>query len=488
MRGSRPPVLKAMRLAVVLLLACAIGLGCASSGSKKRKQEEQAKRRRSVLYTSSDDARMGAEAARSVQAEIGLLDDDPELTEYVQRIGKKVLRALPRREFAYHFEIVDQMEPNAFALPGGYIFISRGLLALVNNESELACVIGHEIIHSARRHSAQQQEVARAQGFSLPFSRAATLAAYGRDMEREADELGQRLCAAAGYDPMALSTFLRRLDQRERLLIGAPRSPTFLDSHPGSRERASLNSARASELRWTPNPELGDDRGRVRYLERIDGMVIGDRVETGVFVGDLFLHPVLDFEMRFPKGWMLQNSAQAVGATAPRREAVVYLTGDLPAGDLVEVADEFAEKAKEDFRATLKERKRVRVGSIDAVRYSFSGSGVAAKMTFFPFAGGTWRMVGLAPKAAEGRYFGQILLSMRSFGPISPEHRKLIHSDVLQLILARRGETVVDMARRSGTVLDPSSVALLNGLFGNEVFEGGELLKVVRRTRPDLIR
>lgn len=476
-----------MRVAAILLLVCAVGLGCASSGSKKKKEEREAKRKRSVLYTSTDDARVGKEAAQSVQAEIGLLDD-PELTEYVQRIGKKLLRGLPRREFAYHFEIVDQMEPNAFALPGGYIYVSRGLLALVNNESELACVLGHEVIHSARRHSAQQQEVARAQGFSLPFSRAATLAAYGRDMEREADALGQRLCAAAGYDPMALSTFLRRLDQRERLLIGAPRRATFLDTHPGARERASLNSARAGELRWTPDPILGDDKGRVRYLKRIEGMAIGDRVETGVFVDELFLHPALDFEMRFPKGWQLQNSAQAVGASAPRRAAVVYLTGDLPEGELVEVADEFAASAEDEFRVKVSERKRVKVGEIDGVRYTFSGGGLSVKMTFFPFAGGTWRMVGLAPRAAASRFLGPILLTMRSFGPISPEHRKLIQSNVLELVLARRGESVVHMCQRSETVLDAGQTALLNGLFGNEIFEGGELLKVVRRSNADTVR
>lgn len=471
-----------MRLALVVLLASLVGLGCASSGSKKKKADEaKAERARSVLLTSKDDVRVGEENARAVEAQIGILDD-PELTEYVQNIGKKLLRGLPRRDFAYRFLIVDQMEPNAFALPGGHIFVSRGLLALVNNESELACVLGHEIIHAARRHSAQQQSVARSQGLMLPRSRAASLAAYGRDMEREADSLGQRLCAAAGYDPMSLSTFLRRLDQRERLLIGAPRTPTFLDTHPGSRERASLNSARASELRWTPNPKLGADGGRVRYLERVEGMVIGDRVETGVFVGDLFLHPALDFEMRFPKGWILQNSNQAVGATAPRREAAVYLTGDLREGDLVEVADEFAEKANEDFRVKVTERKRVRLGSIDAVRYSFEGGGVSAKMTFFPFGESTWRMVGIAPAQVANRYFGPILLSMRTFGPISPEHRDLIQTQILALELARPGEDIVHMLQRSDNVLDPAAIALLNGLFGNEIFEGGELLKIVRRT------
>jgi predicted Zn-dependent protease len=458
-----------LALALVLVLA----LGCAGSGKKKDRP------RKTVLLTSADDVRVGAEAARSVEVEMGLLDD-PELTAYVEAIGRKLLRGLDRREFAYRFSIVDQMEPNAFALPGGHIYVSRGLLALVNDEDELACVLGHEIVHVARRHSAQQQAVARHQSpLSLPMSRAATLAAYGRDMEREADALGQRLCAAAGYDPMGMSTFLRSLDQRERLLIGRPRRPTFLDTHPGSRERASVNSARAGELRWTRDPSLGDVRAA--HLDRIDGMVIGDRPETGVFVGEAFLHPAADFEMQFPRGWILQNSNAAVGAMAPRREAVVYLSADLPAGDVVEVADDWAAKAEEESGVRLTEKRRVRIGRIDGVRYGFEGGGISAKVSFFPYGGGTWRIVGVAPHAAADRYFGPILLSMRSFRPLSDENRALIHSDRLRIVLARQGEDVVSLGSRTQNTLNPSATALLNGLLGNEVFEGGELIKIIRR-------
>ncbi len=453
-------------------------MGCASSGKKRPK--------RTVLLTSADDVRVGAEAAKEVEASIGLLDN-PELTAYIQRIGKKLLRGLPRRDFAYSFAIVDQMEPNAFALPGGHIYVSRGLLALVNDEDELACVMGHEIVHVAKRHSAQQQAVTRYQGFSLPRSRAATLAAYGRDMEREADSLGQRLCAAAGYNPMGMSTFMRSLDERDRLLIGRPRAPTFADTHPGSRERAAANSMRASELRWTRDPRLGDVK--VRYLNRIDKMLIGDRPETGLFVGQLFLHPVLDFEMDFPKGWRLQNSSRAVGAIAPRGEAVVFLSGDVPPGDLIEAADKFAEQAASDFGVKLTEKKRVQIGKIEGVRYGFEGglrNPVSAKVTFFPFAEANWRMVGVAPRAAAGRYFGAILLSMRSFRPLTAGHRAEIRIERLHIVLARSGEDLVAFNDRTGSILGAAATGLLNGRLGNVVFEGGELMKVVRVESVDV--
>ncbi|MBY0401398.1 M48 family metalloprotease [Myxococcota bacterium] len=468
-------------LAGVLLVGAS---GCASSSGKAKQAEEseRARPRRTVLLTSADDVRVGSEAAQEVEAEIGLLAD-PALAAYVDGIGKKLLRALPRREFAYRFSIVDEMEPNAFALPGGHIYVSRGLLALINDEDELACVLGHEIVHVAMRHAAQQQAVARQQNpLSLPIARQATLASYGRDMEREADAYGQKLCAAAGYDPVAMSTFLRSLDQRDRLLIGHPRTATFLDTHPGSRERAAANSMRASELRFSRDESLGDTRKR--FLDRVDGLVIGDRPETGVFLDGLFVHPELDFQIGFPRGWQLQNGTRAVGAIAPRHEAAVFLMGDLPSGDLVEVAEGFAARAEKEHGVRVTQRQRVKLGEIAAVRYSLEGGrgpyAVAAEITFFPFATATWRLVGIAPAAAADRYFGVMLPSMRSFGPLSVENRARVELRRLRVELARPGEDVAGLGARAQCMLPPSGTALLNGLLGNEVFIGGELLKIVR--------
>ncbi len=473
--------MRSLRPVLVCLLLLIVGVSLACAGSSKKSKRPK----RTILLTTADDVRAGQEAAESVEAEIGLLDD-PELVAYVQGIGKKLLRGLPRRDFAYRFSIVDQMEPNAFALPGGHIFISRGLMALVNSEDELACVIGHEIVHAARRHSAQQQAIVRYQkAFAPRFSRSRTLAAYGRDMEREADALGQKLAAAAGYDPMGMSTFMRRLDQRERLLIGAPRQPTFFDTHPGSRERAIATAMRSRELRWTRDPDLGDTR--VRLLDRIDGMIIGDRPETGIFVDELFMHPDLDFEIRFPKGWRTQNSGRMVGATAPRGEAMIYLTADMPLGDLIELADEFALKASEEFGVRVTEKKKVRIGSIQAIRYGFEGGGIGrsivARVTFFPFADSTWRIVGAAPAAAANRYLGQILLAARSFRPISDRSRSQIRVKRLHVVLVRPGEDVVRLGERTGNAWTPTETALMNGMLGNEVFEGGELMKILRSER-----
>jgi hypothetical protein len=182
-------------LVSISILACAAAFIFAACSSSPKSGGQ--KKKRTILLTEYDDARVGAEASRDVEAEIGLLGD-PELDAYVSEIGRRLLRGVPRRSFHYQFAIVDQFEPNAFALPGGYIFISRGLLALANSEDELANTIGHEIVHAARRHASARQAVEQ-QGnpLSMPWVRAANLAAYGRDMERTADRGGQMLAAAS---------------------------------------------------------------------------------------------------------------------------------------------------------------------------------------------------------------------------------------------------------------------------------------------------
>jgi predicted Zn-dependent protease len=455
-------------------------LACAACSSSPKPTGE--KKKRTVLLTEYDDVRVGREASQDVASEIGVLED-PELTAYVGEIGRKLLRGVPRRSFQYQFRVVDQFEPNAFALPGGYIFISRGLLVLANNEDELACTIGHEIVHAALRHAAAQQEIAkRANPLAMPWNRAARLASYGRDMERNADKGGQLLCAAAGYDPMGMSTFLKNLGQNERLLVGHARVPTFFDTHPGSQERAAINAVRAREMRWKRDPALGDTRAS--HLRHIDGLALEQRPEGGVFQGDRFLHPDLDFQIRFPSGWRTSNSNRAVGAGSPRGDAVVFLTADLPAGDPREVAESWVEETSEQQRVSVEESKPVVIGRLDAWRMRLEGSSAAgsltAYVTFIPYRDLTWRITGVALSSAASGYLGRTLNTARSFRPLTEEERNSVQATRLRLARARPGEDLVALGRRTGNAWDPASTAVYNGIFANHRFEGGEWVKIAQ--------
>src|SRR5688572_3920052 len=338
-------------IAWLLAAALVVGIGCASSPKSK-----SAAKKRTVLMTEYDDARVGRESAQDVKAEIGVLDD-PALASYVSGIGNKLLRGVPRRGFDYQFYVVDMVEPNAFALPGGYIFVSRGLLALVNNEDELACVIGHEITHAARRHAAASQAIQESLPTLMLPGAAAKFASYGREMEREADEGGQILCAAAGYDPIGMSTFLTSLAMSSRLELGYTRNPSFFDTHPSSEERASANAVRAREIRWQRDAAIGDPRAAV--LRRLAGLEIGPRPESGIFQGDRFVHPTLGFTIRFPAGWRQSNSNRAVGAVQPHGEAVVFLSADVPPGEVGQVAQQWLERQELPLDVKDSDRKSV---------------------------------------------------------------------------------------------------------------------------------
>lgn len=432
-----------------------------------------------VLTTRHDDAQAGREAAGQVAAEMGLLDS-AELQEYVETIGRRLLRGMPRRSFRYEFAVVDQSAPNAFALPGGYIFISRGLLALTNTEDELACVIGHEITHAAKRHAAAQQgRQRRSSALMSPWIRAAAIAAYGRDMERDADRGGQKLAAAVGYDPMGMSTFLRRLGNMERMRLGYTRMPGYFDTHPGSRERATNNSIRAQELRWKRDPELGDTRKN--FMEKIEGLPLGQRPEAGVFVGDRFLHAPLDFHLRFPPTWEKQNTNRVVGAMS--RDGVVYMSAE-PPSESAEAAAKAYEKELAGEAAAILRSKPVQIGDLSAWRMEIEGSqgrsSVMAYVTLIPYRDLTFQITGVAPSRNAQKVRGRFLNTARSFGPLTDKERKSILATRLRVVRAKEGESIEELSRRTRNVMPILPTAVLNGLFTDHRFKGSERVKIAR--------
>jgi predicted Zn-dependent protease len=314
----------------------------------------------------------------------------------------------------------------------------------------------------------------------MPWNRAALLAGYSRDMERDADRGGQQLAAAAGYDPMAMSTFLARLTQVNLLETG-PRGPSFFDTHPGSVERASENAVRAQEMRWQRDPALGDTHAA--HLRRLEGLALGPRPQGGVFLGSVFVHPDLNFELRFPHGWLLQNGNRAVGGMSPRRDAMVFLAGDLPPGDLQQAADAFVTRQIGE-RARIEDVRPVKLGSLDALRMEIrapgGGGSIAVVATVFPYHGGNWHITGATPSGLLDRYRGQFLATARSFRPLDPALRAQVQAESLHLATAKAGEDVAALCRRTASAWNPTTTAVMNGFDSTHRFTGGELVKVSR--------
>jgi predicted Zn-dependent protease len=371
---------------------------------------------------------------------------------------------------------VDADAPNAFALPGGYVYVSRGAVALCNSEDELAGVLGHEIAHVSLRHAAAREGVTAGGSFlqvlQLPY-----LAAYSRELERTADRVGQGLAAVAGYDPGGITAFLRNLDALERGEIGASRIPGFLATHPGSVGRAADTAQRARDIAWTPRP--GFSRDREAHLHRLEGLLVGESPAQGVFDGPRFLHPDLGFTLRFPDGWALHNTPAAVGALAPDRRAQVFLEHGGSARDAVAAARRWAEEGLA-HGLRVHEGTPVRLAGREAYRVRASapvaGEPLGLLVTFLPWRSGILRLVGAS--ASLGRHDPVFLNVARSFRPLTPELLARVRETRLALAAAQAGESLADLSRRSGNAWPLLRTAAANGLQVDHRFLGDELVKI----------
>jgi predicted Zn-dependent protease len=455
---------------LIALLGIGALLSCSNSGGDW-----------TVLATKPDQESARRDLPETIERDLGLLGD-PALDAYLDSVGRRVLHALESPRHAYTFQVIDEVEPNAFVLPGGSIFVSRGLLAFSNNEDELACVLGHEISHAENRHIARPNEIAEESGPLLSaWSRSVRRESYSMRMEKEADELGQRLCAAAGYDPMGLVSFLQNLRRAERVRFGLSRQPSFLDSHPGLQERSAVNSARANSIEWNRDPEMGDTRAAL--LRSIDGLDVGERPPTGVFVENRFFHPVLDFQIAFPRGWEVSLNNRVVGARSPDSGAIVFLTADQPAGDPWTRGEAWLSRLLgQDVR--VEETESVSVGRMRAWRAHLSAGGrfgrVMGSATFVSHGDLTFRLMAIAPTRAARADLRRALTAVRSFRRLSPENRELVRARRVRIATAEAGESLAELGRRAHDTWVPTDRALVNGLFSNHVFAAGELVKVAR--------
>jgi predicted Zn-dependent protease len=444
--------------------------------------------RQEVIFMSPErEAALGREAAAQVAQEMGLVQD-PALVAYVGQLGARVAAHSPRKDVRFQFQIASMAETNAFALPGGYIYVSRGLLALARSEDELANVLAHEVGHVAARHAAQRET--RALGVGVlsalgtlaagalggagaaqsvaqlgQIAGAGLIASYGRDQEREADEVGQKMAAAAGFDAGGMASFLGALDREVTLRLGEPRLPTFLDSHPATPERVASTGTRARTLGSAGG--LAPLAARNAFASRLAGLLVDADPAEGVVREETFLHPDLDFRMRFPEGWNVQNGRAAVGAQSPegalavlvmqergsdpRRAAERFLQANAQALELVDHGT-FAGAAVPAYRV------RARV----ALQQGVAG----AELFWLAQRGTIYRLQCLASLQRFAGSVGAFEGTAASFRPLSGAERASLRERRLQIVTANAGESLAALARRGGNVWPLAQVALANGVDG----------------------
>jgi len=455
-------------------------------------------RRELVLMSPEREAQLGAQTAVQVADEMGLVES-PALTAYVDEIGQRLAGHSPRRDVVYRFAVVDMKEPNAFALPGGYIYVSRGLLAIANSEAELANVIGHEIGHVAARHSAQRETRAlgvgalaalgtlvagaaggegAAQGAAQigQVAGAGLIASYGRDQERQADEVGQQLAAQAGWDPAAMTSFLSTLGRDAELRSGEPHRPSFLDSHPMTGERVQNTAVRADALRVTPVAPIAGTQ--FAFYGRLANLLIGPDPAQGLFRGERFLHPDLGFSIDFPRGWKTQNAKTAVAAQAPRGDAVLVLQAQGESGDPSQAAQIFAREKQ----LQLESGERDRIGGYPAYRarvevQTEQGPAVM-EWNWIAHPRAMFRLLGLSPSDRVDDYAREFRAAARSFRPLGDRERGGITELRLRVARARQGESLASLSRRTKNAWSLEETAMANDLSGERRLHEGEAVKI----------
>jgi predicted Zn-dependent protease len=295
------------------------------------------------MMTTADEVKIGREQNEKLLEAFGGAYDDPALAAYVSTIGNKLAAKAERSDITYTFTVLNSPIVNALALPGGYIYVTRGLLALVGNEAELAGVVGHEIGHVTARHHAQRQSSQTVAGVAslgvsilgaiagLPLGHGtqmlagAFLASYTRDQEYEADLLGIRYLNAAGYDPKAMASFLAKLNGwtvLEQTIMGADSTDRldYLATHPNTEDRVRQALAAAGLSPAANAPMVGTNA----YLDRVDGILFGEPIASGVIRGRTFMHPELRLRFAVPLDYELFDSPQAVYAVGPGNGQIVF--------------------------------------------------------------------------------------------------------------------------------------------------------------------
>ena len=427
------------------------------------------------LVSESQEIAMGREADASIVAQMGLAPDSA-LQRYVSDLGMRLARASERPNLPWTFRVVDDPIINAFALPGGYIYVSRGILAHFNSEAELASVLGHEIGHVTARHSVQQiskQQLAQvgigvaqiaaprlgeflgiaSQGLGLLFLK------FSRDDENQADQLGLRYMRRGGYDSREMVKVYVMLE-RVSGASGGGRLPDWQSTHPNPADRQQRINRAVGAL---PPDSVGTIVRRPEYLNRVDGIVFGENPREGFFRDAQFYHPDLRFRMTFPAGWKTFNTRQVVAAQPTQEDAQIVLTAGPGA------TPDSAANAFFGHEAVSGRPQRQQINGLPAMAGSFtaqtqSGQTVAGAAAFIAHGGLVYEVIGMATQAGWSQHQTAITATLRSFAPLTDPTILAVQPFRLDVVRVDRDATLIEFARRNPGPVSVSALAVMNNV------------------------
>lgn len=451
------------------------------------------------LMSEAQEIQLGREADQQVRAEMGLYDD-PELQRYVSNIGQRLAKASERPDLPWQFAVVDEPAVNAFALPGGFIYLTRGIMAFLHTEEQLAGVLGHEIGHVTARHAAQQYTQATTAGVGLtllsifvpearPFQGIAENALgllflkHGRDDELQADRLGAQYTAKTGWDPSGVAGMLRTLQRLDQASGSRRGVPNFLMTHPAPEDRVERITQYVQQNPLPVGTSGAIDRGanEAAYERIIDGIIFGDSPRQGIVRNSQFLHPQLRLGLTFPQGWEVQNSPQQVVAKAPNAEHYLLLQLVPNAqGSIQQIAQ--GSMVNAGFRPL--DGERTQINGLDAFVGTYQGNmqGLGNTGTLAAHVvlnNRVYLLAGLAPanqfKAAQAQFVN----SIKSFRELSAQEASNVRPNRIDLYTVRGGDTWPSIAQRGDGLVKPDTLAIMNGYEPSQPPRAGDRIKVV---------
>ncbi|MFO7705996.1 MAG: M48 family metalloprotease [Halopseudomonas sp.] len=478
-----------LRPLLLLILAGLVLSGCAANPVTGKQDF--------VMMSEAQELALGRQASEQVAQQMSMLTD-PKWQAYVQRIGEQLASQSHRSNIPYQFKVVDSADINAFALPGGHVYINRGLLIYLNSEAQMAAVLGHEIGHVTARHGVRQQSMAMGTdligqlitiGTGMPAAGdlsnmlgTAMVRGYGRDMELEADGLGAEYLARTGYQPNSVLDVIGALkDQdsysKQRAQVQGKQVESYhglFATHPTHDQRLQQVVAQAASLSTGSSQRVGRDD----YLKMLDGMVYGDSPEQGIIRDQRFLHSDLNMVLDYPKGWVIINRPDVLLAHTPDEQGFIALTME----------------NLRNTNLTAEGLLRSRVGDQRLTQdQAFSGTGYQGFMATIP--GDNARRVAAIVRGDQAflfigafrgrgpleRYDQQFVQTIRSFRPLTSADKKNAEPLRIRLVRARQGDTYARLAK--GSPLGEEAEArlrLLNAQWPEGQPQAGQWLKVVR--------
>ena len=445
------------------------------------------------LISEAQEIEMGREADAAVVAQMGLYPDEA-LQRYVHQMGTRLAATSERPDLPWTFRVIDDHAINAFALPGGFIYVTRGIMANLESEAQLATVLGHEIGHVTARHSVEQlsrQQLAQL-GLGLGAILRPDLAGiidlaggglgllflkYGRDDERQSDELGVRYMVRANFDPRPSPQVFEMLE-RAGEIEGAGRVPEWLSTHPDPGNRAQHLTQLVADLQAQGQDLSSLTVNADEYVNRLDGLTFGPNPREGFFRDGVFYHPDLRFRITFPSGWQTQNTKQAVLAMSQQQDAVMQLT--LAQGSAAQAAQAFA--SQEGVQSTQIQRGDVNGMPAAALQFAANtqGGAVQGRAAWIEYGGNVYQLIGYGTQQRWSANEPAVVQSVQSFARVTDASILNVQPLTLDVVRADRAMSFQQFAQQNAGSIGAERLLLLNQAQPNDAIRVGDLVKRVR--------